>query len=82
MSENFALRVRLYGPYRESAEADEIRVDLARGSTVADLLTTLTAGALGGMVGAAVAVNRKYAPADTILDPGDEVAIIPPVAGG
>lgn len=30
----------------------------------------------------AVAVNRKYAGGDTVLADGDEVALIPPVAGG
>jgi len=30
----------------------------------------------------AVAVNRRYAKADAELRDGDEVAIIPPVAGG
>ncbi|MYJ67599.1 MAG: MoaD/ThiS family protein [Gemmatimonadetes bacterium] len=31
---------------------------------------------------AAVAVNRSYANGDTVLSEGDEVALIPPVAGG
>lgn len=30
----------------------------------------------------AVAVNREYAEADTVLKDGDEVALIPPVSGG
>jgi molybdopterin converting factor small subunit len=29
-----------------------------------------------------VAVNLEYAPAETLLASGDEVAFIPPVAGG
>ena len=29
-----------------------------------------------------IAVNDEYANADTIIQPGDEVAIIPPVSGG
>jgi molybdopterin synthase catalytic subunit/molybdopterin converting factor small subunit len=29
-----------------------------------------------------VAVNREYLPPDTIIAPGDEVALIPPVSGG
>lgn len=29
-----------------------------------------------------IAVNDEYANADTIIHPGDEVAIIPPVSGG
>lgn len=30
----------------------------------------------------AVAVNREYAPVDTVLREGDEVALLPPVSGG
>jgi molybdopterin converting factor small subunit len=30
----------------------------------------------------AAAVNRRYAPFDTALQDGDEVAFIPPVSGG
>jgi molybdopterin converting factor small subunit len=30
----------------------------------------------------AIAVNGAYAGPDTIIQPGDEVAIIPPVSGG
>jgi molybdopterin converting factor small subunit len=29
-----------------------------------------------------IAVNRKFAPADQRIGPDDEVALIPPVAGG
>ena len=29
-----------------------------------------------------MAVNREYAAEDQVLDPGDELALIPPVSGG
>src|SRR5256885_11682511 len=29
-----------------------------------------------------MAVNREYAPEEQVLDPGDELALIPPVSGG
>ena len=29
-----------------------------------------------------IAVNGEYASADTVIKPGDEIAIIPPVSGG
>ncbi len=29
-----------------------------------------------------IAVNDEYADADTVIQPGDEIAIIPPVSGG
>lgn len=29
-----------------------------------------------------IAVNREFAPLDTVLRAGDEIALLPPVAGG
>ncbi len=29
-----------------------------------------------------VAVNHRFVPRDTLLDPGDELAFLPPVSGG
>ncbi len=82
MSETFALRVALYGPCREAAGTDEISLDVPVGCTVGRLLLRLEELSVGGVAGAAVAINRKYAAVDSLIDPDDEVAIIPPVAGG
>ncbi len=60
-----------------------VSVELPDGATVAQLLE-----ALGGRVASSalpapmIAVNRRYAAPSTILRAGDEVAVIPPVAGG
>ncbi|MCK5489341.1 MAG: MoaD/ThiS family protein, partial [Gemmatimonadetes bacterium] len=52
--------------------------------TVADLKKALAAHpALGvALEGAAIALNRKYQPDESPVVDGDEVAVIPPVAGG
>ncbi|MDQ8165168.1 MAG: MoaD/ThiS family protein [Gemmatimonadota bacterium] len=56
---------------------------LADGATVNDLLAAVRQLAAGkALPPAAVAVNCEYATAQQLLKPGDEVAIIPPVAGG
>jgi len=60
-------------------------VDLPEGSTVADLVAALRGR--GSPFDAlprepAVAVNRAYALHSETLQAGDEVAFIPPVAGG
>lgn len=74
------VRVRLFAALRERAGRDEIELDLPDGALVADALERLV-GLTGG-VRAVMAVNREYAGDDTALQPGDELALIPPVSGG
>lgn len=71
--------------YREIVGASELRVDVPEGSTVEDLVRDLRARGApfdGLPARPAVAVNRAYAPGESVLAHGDEVAFIPPVAGG
>jgi molybdopterin converting factor subunit 1 len=79
------VRALFFASYRDIAGADELRVELPEGAGVADLVARLRAG--GGPwqslpASPAVAVNLDYAPLETRLADGDEVAFIPPVAGG
>jgi molybdopterin converting factor subunit 1 len=81
------MRVRslFFAQYRDLAGADERVVELPAGASVGDLVRVLRAGddGLRGLPAAPVtAVNMDYAPASTALADGDEVAFIPPVAGG
>ena len=57
---------------------------LAEGSTVSDVLGGVASLPGGSAVpsGPLVAVNQSYARAATVLHHDDEVALIPPVAGG
>ena len=60
-----------------------LTVDLAEGARVADLLAVIASRAAGRPLPVPmVAVNQRYATPDQVIRPGDEVAIIPPVAGG
>lgn len=60
-----------------------VEIELPEGATVADLL-----GKLRKMAGdkvlprPMVAVNHDYAAPGTVISPSDEIALIPPVAGG
>jgi molybdopterin synthase catalytic subunit len=74
------VRVRLFAALRERAGGDEIELELPDGALVSDALEQM--GGLTRDVKAVLAVNREYAPADTTLHPGDELALIPPVSGG
>ncbi len=74
-----------FAQYRDFAGADELSVELPEGASVADLVRRLRAAGTGLSklpASPVVAVNMDGAPGDTPLRDGDEVAFIPPVAGG
>ena len=72
--------VRLFAMLRERAGAGEMVLELPEGASVRDALDRL--GDLAEGLPLVMAVNREYAPEQQILDPGDELALIPPVSGG
>jgi molybdopterin synthase catalytic subunit len=79
------VRTLFFATYRDLAGTDEIAVELPAGARVGDLVRHLRGGgtALAALPEApVVAVNMDYAHASAELRDGDEVALIPPVAGG
>ncbi|HST57826.1 MAG TPA: MoaD/ThiS family protein [Longimicrobium sp.] len=79
------VRSLFFATYRDMAGHDELAVELPAGSRIADLVAGLRArgGGLARLPESPVAaVNMDYAPLATVLNDGDEVAFIPPVAGG
>jgi molybdopterin converting factor subunit 1 len=78
------VRTLFFAIYRDIAGTDEIEVDLPPGSTAADLVRRLrTRPGLDRLpTEPALAVNQEYAALTTPLSDGDEVALLPPVAGG
>jgi molybdopterin converting factor subunit 1 len=72
--------VRLFAILRERAGSDRLELDLPEGASVADALAEVDD--LAGGLRLVMAVNREYAAADHRLEPGDELALIPPVSGG
>jgi molybdopterin converting factor subunit 1 len=85
MTDTIIVRVRAFASAREALGFGDRQMTLAAGTTVSALLAQLAADhPAAGLAQRrlAVAVNRAYAPADTALADGDEVALIPPVSGG
>jgi len=76
--------VQLFASYAESFGGPTLELPLKSGSTVADLLDhlRLLPGASILPDSPRVAVNRKFASANQLVDARDEIALIPPVAGG
>ena len=79
------LTVKLFGSLREEAGAKEVALELPEGSRVADLRELLAERypvlkQLGERI--AASVNFEIAEGEHVLSDGDEVAFLPPVAGG
>ncbi len=86
-----AVRVRLFAALRESAGWSEREVVLPEGFARApctprrlwpDLALPATGLPPALPPGVRVAINQRFASPDTPLQPGDELAFLPPITGG
>jgi molybdopterin converting factor subunit 1 len=78
------ITVRFFASYADRLGIRDTRLTLGEAATVMDVLSKVAALPGGDHLpkDPLVAVNQVYATADTLLESGDEVALIPPVAGG
>ena len=80
------VEVRLFAILRERAGTERLSLELPAGATVGDAIAA--AGrepGLDELIGAMpvrAALNREYVGIETPIEPGDELALIPPVSGG
>ena len=76
--------VLLFAHYRDLAETSSIELTVPAGATVRHAVSLLRGlPGLDRLPGEpTIAVNREYVALDQALEPGDEIALIPPVAGG
>jgi molybdopterin converting factor subunit 1 len=76
--------VLLFASYADAIGNTSLELDVESGTTVSDVVERIRALSRDGRLPPApmVAVNERYASPDSILAQGDEVALIPPVAGG
>lgn len=83
-SSSMTVTVLLFASYADALGTRSMTLDIGPDATVSDIV-----GRVRALPGAdrlpsrpLVAVNEVYAKADRVLKSGDEIAIIPPVAGG
>jgi len=76
--------VLLFASYAEALGASSLAVEVPGDATVADVILNVRALPGADRLPAAplVAVNQQYADVYALVRDGDEVALIPPVAGG
>ena len=79
-----SVTVLLFASYADALGTSRLTVRLPASATVADVLADLRArpGAERLPPSPLVAVNQEYASPMSAVHAGDEVAVIPPVAGG
>lgn len=78
------VRVHLFASYADAIGQPMVDLEFPAGARVGDVLARVKQLAAGKRVPERplVAVNQRYAAEDQAVAAGDEVAIIPPVAGG
>ena len=78
------IRVRFFARLREQAGAETEGIEVAPGSTLADVYAALRIkhSALPEPASVRAALNQEFADWNTTVAAGDEVAFIPPVSGG
>lgn len=75
-------KVLLFAHLKEQVGSDELKVQ-GTGKTVLQLRRHLEEEMqLGSLVGVMVAINEEFATDEMVIQPGDEIALIPPVSGG
>ena len=78
------LKILSFGIARDIVGAFEFPAELTEGATVTDLKTFLTAQFpdFQKLSSLRVAINSEYADDSVVLNPNDEIVLIPPVSGG
>ena len=79
-----AVRVLLFASYSEVLGLDSLELTLENPATVEDALNWLRSQPGGDRLPAKplCAVNLRHVHTSALLAPGDELAILPPLAGG
>jgi len=82
---SISVRCLFFARYEEFVGAPQLQLELASGATVADAVQHVRSSVSGGeQLPAAplVAKNQRHVQHDAVLENGDELAFLPPLAGG
>lgn len=81
---NTTVRILLFAGYAERMGLESLDLNVAPGTTVAAVLGRVRALPGGDLLPPRplCAVNLSHVGLETVVEPGDEIAILPPLAGG
>jgi molybdopterin converting factor subunit 1 len=76
--------VQLFASFAEHFGAASVEVPITKGTTVRELIQRIRSlsGSLVIPDAARIAINHEFASDDAVIAANDEIALIPPVAGG
>ena len=85
MTDSITVTVKLFAAYQDAYGAPDIVLEMPQGATVEQvcdrvLLDRPQLAPLKGMT--QFGVNLEFVSAETIVNNGDEIVLIPPVSGG
>lgn len=79
------IKIRFFGQLRELAKTETVEIQVKEKATVGDLAWILGErfpNLREHLKFVSCSVNNEYAPKETILEDGSEVALLPPISGG
>lgn len=79
------IKLKFFGQLRELAKLQETEIDVQASATVNDLKGIVAErfpDLREHLNVVSVAVDNEYAPKETVLKDGNEVALLPPISGG
>ncbi len=79
------IKIKLFALLKEILKREELLLNFPENISCGEVLSFLKesfAGAAPFLDKSLVAINGNYAEAGTILNPEDEVAVLPPMSGG
>jgi molybdopterin converting factor small subunit len=81
---SFSAPILLFARYADELGGESVTVELPANATAADVLSAVRRlpGADRLPTAPLIAVNERYASPGDPVRPGDDIALIPPVAGG
>jgi molybdopterin synthase sulfur carrier subunit len=85
MKTGITVRCLFFARYAEILGRTELELELVSGSTVADAVASLRSSEFGGgdlPERPLVAKNQRHVKLDCAVEDGDELAFLPPLAGG
>jgi MoaE-MoaD fusion protein len=76
------VKLLLFASYKDAVGTSELTLELPAGARALDAVTQLRDRHAGIPERPVVAINLDYSSLDDPLSDGDELALLPPVAGG
>jgi molybdopterin converting factor small subunit len=85
MNTGITVHCLFFARYAEIVGRTDLELELSRGSTVADAVDRVRSDVAGGHdlpTTPLVARNQQHVKFDSVVEDGDELAFLPPLAGG